>query len=224
MPAAVYSPVMIADCIIFLDGEAMVLDKPAGLAVDRPRDGSPSVEAMLGELTLGFQRLPVPVHRIDRDTSGCLLLARNPGATKRFGQAFEAGAVGKRYLAVLDGVPADADGMVDLPLTKVSTRKTGWRIVADAGGKQARTRWRLLGVVDGRALVEFTPETGRTHQLRVHASQGLGMPIVGDRVYGRPGPAMMLHAATLSLDRPGKPPIAAEAPIPARFAEMGFAT
>ena len=87
---------MLEDRVLFIDGEAIVIDKPAGLAVDRPRDGSPSVESMLEDLTFGFQRLPQMVHRIDRDTSGCLLLSRNPKAHKRFHQAFEAGEVTKR--------------------------------------------------------------------------------------------------------------------------------
>jgi tRNA pseudouridine32 synthase / 23S rRNA pseudouridine746 synthase len=214
---------MIADSVIFLDGEAIVLDKPAGLPVDAPRDRSPSVESLLGELTFGFHRLPQPVHRIDRDTSGCLLLARNAGAAKRFGQAFEAGAVRKRYLAVIEGVPNQESGLIDLPLHKVSTREEGWRIVPDGRGKAARTCWRTLAVVDGRALIEFVPETGRTHQLRVHAASGLGLPIVGDRVYGTAGPHMMLHAATLSLPRPNKPEVAAEAALPTHFTELGFA-
>lgn len=214
---------MLADRIIFLDGEAIVLDKPAGLPVDSPRDRSPSVESMLGDLTFGFHRLPQPVHRIDRDTSGCLLLARNPGAMKRFGQAFEAGEVAKRYLAILDGVPEGEGGLIDLPLTKVSTRESGWRMIGRADGKAARTHWSLVAVQDGRALVEFRPETGRTHQLRVHAATGLGLPIVGDPVYGTGGgEGMMLHAASLRLARPGKPPIEADADLPARFATLGF--
>ncbi|WP_326523515.1 RluA family pseudouridine synthase [Sphingomonas sp.] len=213
---------MLADRILFLDGEAIVLDKPAGLPVDSPRDRSPSVESMLGELTFGFHRWPQPVHRIDRDTSGCLLLARNPGAAKRFGQAFEAGQVAKRYLAILDGVPEGEGGLIDLPLDKVSTRESGWRMIVREGGKAARTNWRLLDARDGRSLVEFTPETGRTHQLRVHAATGLGVPIVGDPVYGRGGPAMMLHAVALSLARGSKPPVEAEAPLPPRFTHLGF--
>ena len=212
---------MLADCIIFLDGEAIIIDKPAGLPVDSPRDRSPSVDSMLNDLKMGFQRLPQPVHRLDRDTSGCLLLARNPGAMKRFGQAFEAGQVVKRYIAVLDGV-VDGEGLIDMALAKVSTREDGWRMVADPQGKAARTRWRAIEVRNDRTLVEFTPETGRTHQLRVHAAQGLGVPIAGDPVYGRGGPVMMLHAASLSLPRAGKPPAEATAPLPPRFAHLGF--
>jgi tRNA pseudouridine32 synthase/23S rRNA pseudouridine746 synthase len=212
----------LADHIIFLDGEAIILDKPAGLAVDAPRDRSPSVEAQLDDLQMGFRRLPVAVHRIDRDTSGCLLLARNPGAVKRFAQAFEAGSVEKRYLAVLEGVPAEQAGVIDLPLGKVSTREAGWRMRGDRSGKKAVTHWRVLNAHEGRALVEFRPETGRTHQLRVHAAEALGLPIVGDRVYGHAGDFMLLHAASLRLDRAGKPPVEATAKLPPHFIEAGF--
>jgi tRNA pseudouridine32 synthase/23S rRNA pseudouridine746 synthase len=210
--------------VLFLDGEALVIDKPAGLPVDRPRDGSLSLENHLESLRFGFRRWPTAVHRLDRDTSGCLLLARNPKAHARFTQAFEGGLVGKRYLAILDGVPAGEGGEVDLPLAKVSSAAAGWRIVADAAGKAARTAWRLLGTGDGRSLVEFRPATGRTHQIRVHAATGLGVPVVGDPVYGKPdGGGMMLHAAALSLPREGKTPVEAAAPWPARFAAAGFA-
>jgi len=208
--------------VLFLDGEALVIDKPAGLPVDKPRDGAISLENHLDSLRFGFKRWPHPVHRLDRDTSGCLLLSRNPKAHARLQQAFERGEVGKRYLAVLDGVPDSEGGTIDLALAKTSTREAGWRIVGDPAGKPARTHWQLLRVADGRALVEFRPETGRTHQIRVHAASGLGIPVVGDPVYGRADPAgMLLHAAALTIPREGKPPIVAEAPVPERFG--GFA-
>lgn len=213
---------LLSDRVLFLDGEAIIVDKPAGLPVDTPRDGSLSVENHLGTLTFGFRRWPTPVHRLDRDTSGCLLLARNPKAHARFQQAFEAGAVAKRYLAVVEGVPTHEEGLIDLPLAKISTRESGWRMTGDAAGKAARTRWRALRTRDGRALIEFRPETGRTHQIRVHAAEGLGLPIAGDPVYGRGGDAMLLHAAALALPRAGKPDVAAEAPLPNSFRAAGF--
>ena len=89
--------------ILFEDAEALVIDKPAGLPLDRPRAGGASLEDRLDELKLGFQRAPVPVHRLDRDTSGCLLLARNPKALKRFSAAFEQRLVEKRYLGIVAG-------------------------------------------------------------------------------------------------------------------------
>lgn len=212
----------LSDRLLFIDAEAIVIDKPAGLPVDPPRDGGLSLENHLASLTFGFQRWPVAVHRLDRDTSGCLLLARNPKAHKRFAQAFEAGRVEKRYLAVVDGVPAGEGGTIDLPLAKISSAAAGWRMRGDASGKPARTHWRLMSAKDGRALIEFRPETGRTHQIRVHALEGLGTPVTGDPVYGRAGSAMLLHAAALTVPRDGKPAIAAEAPLPPSFAEAGF--
>ncbi|MCC2975578.1 RNA pseudouridine synthase [Sphingomonas sp. PL-96] len=213
---------MLDDLVLFIDGEAIVIDKPAGLPVDRPRDRSPSIESRLDELTFGFQRLPTPVHRLDRDTSGCLLLARNPKAHARFQQAFEGGLVQKRYLAVLDGVPSESSGTIDLPLAKVSSIEDGWRMVGHPKGKPARTNWKLLRSEGGCALVAFFPETGRTHQIRVHAAEALGAPVVGDPVYGRGGAAMLLHAAQLTVPRGAKPPVEATAPLPPSFAAAGF--
>ena len=214
---------MHGDRVLFIDGEALVIDKPAGLPVDRPRDGSLSLENHLESLRFGFQRWPQPVHRLDRDTSGCLLLSRNPKAHARFQQAFEQGLVEKRYVAILAGTPDAEQGTIDLPLAKVSTRETGWRMVADPRGKPATTAWRTLAVQDGRALIEFRPATGRTHQIRVHAATGLGLPVVGDPVYGQAGAAgMMLHAAGLVVPRTGKDPVVAEAPLPERFGDWAL--
>lgn len=213
---------MLKDRVLFIDGEALIIDKPAGLPVDRPRDRSRSLEDMLDELTFGFQRWPLPVHRLDRDTSGCLVLARHPKAHKRFGQAFEQGLVSKRYVAILEGdLPQDA-GEIDLPLIKISSAEEGWRMTGAPNGKPARTRYEVLERKGGRTMVNFFPETGRTHQLRVHAAEALGMPIVGDPVYGRGGPAVMLHAAEITLKRDGKPDVHAEAPLPLRFGNIGF--
>ncbi len=215
---------MLADRILFIDAEAMVIDKPAGLPVTPTRDGAISVENHLSSLAFGFRRWPAPAHRLDRDTSGCLLLARTPRALSRYHAAFEAGVVAKRYLAVLAGVPAATEGVIDMALAKTSSREAGWRMVADPKGKAARTRWRVVGEADGRALVLFAPETGRTHQLRVHAASGLGLPIAGDPVYGRPArEGMLLHAWTLTVPRAPKAAIVAEAPLPASFAALGFA-
>lgn len=218
---------MLVDRIIYEDGEALVIDKPAGLAV-HPGPATPrSLEDHLPELRLGFRRAPTIVHRLDRDTSGCLLLARNPKAHKRFAAAFEAGQVTKTYLAVLDGMPDLTEGEIDLPLTKVSSREAGWRMVPDPKGQRALTAWAVVGRARGRALVRFTPQTGRTHQLRVHAASGIGVPILGDPIYGRTDAAtagfrMLLHAASLRLERAGKPPIDAAAPLPTSFNNAGF--
>ncbi|HJS41311.1 MAG TPA: RNA pseudouridine synthase [Sphingomicrobium sp.] len=208
---------MLEDRILYIDAEAIVIDKPAGLPVDSPRAGGDSVAARAHELKLGFQREPVAMHRLDRDTSGCLLLARNPKARARFQQAFESGTVEKTYLAVVDGVPAAALGLIDLPLAKVSTAAEGWRMVPDDKGKGAQTRWRKLAERDGQSLIEFTPLSGRTHQIRVHAARGLGAAIVGDPVYGARSGSMLLHSWRIVVPRGKKPPIDVTAPVPDSF-------
>ena len=213
---------LLHDRVLFIDGEAIILDKPAGLPVDAPRDGSLSLENHLSSLTFGFQRWPLPVHRLDRDTSGCLLLARNPKAHKRYAAAFEAGTVAKRYIAVVEGVPAQESGTIDLALKKVSSAAQGWRMVAAKDGKSALTEWRKLAEKDGRALIAFTPKTGRTHQIRAHALHGLGFGIAGDPVYGDGKGVMLLHSRFLSVPRGTKPPAEATAPLPDSFATAGF--
>lgn len=216
------------DRVLFLDGEAIVIDKPEGLPVDTPRAGGDSVEARLEELKLGFRRLPSPMHRLDRDTSGCLLLARNPKARSRFQQAFEIGSVTKTYLAVVDRMIEGDEGVINLPVAKVSSEAGGWRMVIDDRGQHASTRWRKLAEAEGQTLVQFCPTTGRTHQIRVHAARGLGAAIVGDPVYSLPDDAgqrmmtlpqsgMLLHAWRLVVPREPKDPINVTAPVPDRF-------
>ena len=213
--------------ILYEDGEALVVDKPGGLPIETPRRGGPALTDLYDELKLGFHRLPVAVHRIDTDTSGCLLLARNPKALKRFGRAFEDRQVTKRYLGILAGEIANREGVIDLPLSKISSAEAGWRMVADANGKPSVTHWRRLMVVEGHTLVEFRPETGRTHQIRVHAASGLGVPLLGDPVYGSErtiaaARRTMLHAANIAIPREGKPTIEAHAPLPPEFIVLGF--
>ncbi|MBL8656600.1 MAG: RNA pseudouridine synthase [Altererythrobacter sp.] len=214
--------------ILFEDAEALVIDKPGGLPIETPRKGGASLADHLDALSLGFHHAPMPVHRLDTDTSGCLLLARNPKALKRFARAFEDRIVAKRYLGVLAGVPAVGEGTVELALAKISSASAGWRMIPARKGKPSVTHWRVVAEAGGRALVEFRPETGRTHQIRVHAASGIGMPLLGDPVYGSKGGGprgigrTMLHAAGLEVPRGGKPAIVAAAPLPADFAALGF--
>ena len=210
--------------IIFEDGEALVIDKPAGLSVDRPKRGGPCLEDHFEQLKLGFQRPPAAVHRLDTDTSGCLLLARNPKALKRFAKAFEDRLVEKRYLGVLAGIPQGEEGTIELSLSKISSAGKGWRMIAAKKGKPSVTHWRKLMEHDGKALLEFRPETGRTHQIRIHCEAGLGLPLLGDPVYGtgKGAPRTMLHAAGLTVPRESKPAIEAAAPLPRDFAALGF--
>jgi tRNA pseudouridine32 synthase/23S rRNA pseudouridine746 synthase len=214
---------MLADRILFIDAEAIVIDKPAGLPVDAPRRGGESIASRIDELKCGFKRQPTAMHRLDTDTSGCLLFARTAKARAMLQQAFEKRMVEKSYLAVIAAEVANEEGIIELALAKKSSAEAGWRMVADESGLQAITRWRRLAVRDGRTLVRFEPLTGRTHQIRAHARDAFGRGIVGDRVYGVPGGAMLLHASRLRVPRAGKPAIEVTAPLPDSFGEWADA-
>ncbi|RNJ64344.1 MAG: RNA pseudouridine synthase [Porphyrobacter sp. IPPAS B-1204] len=211
--------------ILYEDGEALVIDKPSGMAVDRPRKGGICLEDHLDRLKMGFQRRPVAVHRLDTDTSGCLLLARNPKALARFNKSFEDRLVGKTYLAILAGRPPGTQGTIELALSKISSAEEGWRMIPAKKGKAAVSHWEMIDELGPHSLIRFRPETGRTHQLRVHALSGLGAALLGDPVYGAgnaPGAnRTMLHAESLTVTRPGKTPIEARAPLPLDFLALG---
>ena len=209
----------LSDYVLFIDAEAIVIDKPAGLPVDAPRRGGESIASRLDELRCGFRRPPTPMHRLDTDTSGCLLFARTPNARAIFQQAFEARAVRKYYLAVVGSPIQEETGTIAVPLSKRSSAEAGWRMVGDPAGQEAITNWRRIAVRDGRTLVEFQPLTGRTHQIRAHAREAFGSGIVGDRVYGIPGGAMLLHASRLIVPRDKRELIDVSAPLPEHFGE-----
>ncbi|MCG2840072.1 RNA pseudouridine synthase [Sandaracinobacter sp. RS1-74] len=205
----------------------LVIDKPAGLAVHP----GPRTPRSLEDILPGYapnRPAPQAVHRLDRDTSGCLLLARRASALRALSRQFETGQVKKLYWALVDKAPADDRGEIDAPLLKQSSRADGWRMIVSADGKPARTRWEVLQRQGATALIAFQPETGRTHQIRVHATLlATGSAIWGDPVYGQPQQqgvgGMMLHARALEFDDPAtNARRRAEAPLPARFQLMGF--
>lgn len=214
---------MLSDHILFIDAEALVLDKPAGLPVDAPRRGGESIASRIDELACGFQRPPTAMHRLDTDTSGCLLFARTAKARSMFQQAFETREVQKFYIAVVGGELAEDEGVIELPLSKKSSAEAGWRMIGDPKGQQAITHWRRIAVRDGSTLVEFKPVTGRTHQIRAHAREAFGKGIIGDRVYGIPGGPMLLHASRLVVPRERKPTIDVLAPLPEYFGDWANA-
>lgn len=204
--------------VLFRDALMLIIDKPAGLAVHAGPGGGANLEQWFEHLRFGIRPTPGLAHRLDRDTSGCLVLGRHRKALKKLGALFSEGRVEKTYWAVTAGAPQDAEGVIDLPLTKIN-RKTGWKMVVDPKGQPARTEYEVLGHAGGLAWLELRPRTGRTHQIRVHCA-ALGCPVLGDPVYGLSEGAkcsvpLHLHARAISLPLyPGKPPIAAQAPVP----------
>jgi len=217
-----YPPDFLLDRLLYRDGLILVVDKPAGLPVHAGPKGGPNVEDYVDALRFGLPSPPHLAHRLDRDTSGCLVLGRHKKALRRLGKLFASGQVEKFYWAVVEGRPAEREGRIDLALRKRSTQARGWWMepAPEGEGQLAVTDYRVLAEGDDRSLVECRPRTGRTHQLRVHLA-ALGHPIRGDAVYGTPslGEALLLHAKSLTLPLyPSRPPLVVEAPLPERFA------
>jgi len=179
--------------VVFEDEHLLVIDKPAGLVVHPAagnRDGT-LVNALLhhcgGSLSgIGGVARPGIVHRIDKDTSGLLVVAKTDVAHVGLAKQFAAHSIERRYLAIVSGVPRVAAGTVDAALARSSANRKKIAIVEPGRGKHAITHWRRLTVLRDAALVECRLETGRTHQVRVHMAS-LGHPLLGDPAYGRAG-------------------------------------
>ncbi len=210
--------------VLFADRHLAAVDKPAGLAAQptltHDRGALPD---LLRRLLGGEVRV---VHRLDRETSGVTVLARTREAAAALAEAFRAGAPAKTYLALVARAPEPPEGRIDAPLGRDPTRP-GRRAVLPAG-EPAATRYRTVRVgPSGAALVEAHPETGRTHQIRVHLAS-LGAPLLGDPRYGGPRrvgevavPRVMLHALRLEIDHPGSGErLAFTAPVPEDFAAV----
>ena len=205
----------LADRVLYRDGLILVIDKPAGVAVHPGPGGGPNLESRFDELRFGLPHPPALAHRLDRDTSGCLVLGRHPKALRRLGALFASGQVTKVYWAVVEGQPPETEGRIETGLKKLS-RGSGWRMIVDPAGQRAITDYRVCGTAEGRSWLELRPRTGRTHQLRVHCAE-LGCPVVGDPVYGpgAGGGPLMLYARSIALPLyPARSPLEVIAPLP----------
>jgi tRNA pseudouridine32 synthase/23S rRNA pseudouridine746 synthase len=206
--------------VLYRDALMLVVDKPAGLPVHPGPKGGETLFHHLDALRFGLPRRPEAAHRLDRDTSGCLVLGRHARALARLGELFKRGAVDKVYWAVVEGAPAKDEGEISLSLARKSPDR-GWWMKVDLNGQPAFTRWRVMGRGGGLAFVELRPITGRTHQLRVHCAAS-GWPIVGDAIYGAAprfgGPGLHLHARAVTIPLyPNKPAVTVTAPMPERM-------
>lgn len=212
------------DRLLYRDGLMLVIDKPAGIPVHAGPGGGDNLENYFDQLKFGLPRAPALAHRLDRDTSGCLVLGRHPKALRRLGRLFNEGLIEKTYWAICRGVPEQRSGAIDAPLKKIS-RGTGWRVEMSDDGRPAVTTYRTLASKNGVSFIEAKPKTGRTHQIRVHLAL-IGAPILGDPQYGelsredRARPTM-LHARRLIIPiSQHKAPVVVEARPPEAMAAL----
>jgi 23S rRNA pseudouridine955/2504/2580 synthase len=223
--------------VLYQDDDVLVIDKPAGLAVQGGTGLDKNLDAMLDSLRFDAAERPRLVHRLDRDTSGVLVLARNAQAARALAEAFRHKSAQKIYWAVVVGVPKPDRGTIDAPLAKQGSPGRGERVEIDeAEGQRAVTRYAMVERAGNRAAwLALMPETGRTHQLRAHCVV-LGTPILGDGKYGGAAAYLArealprqlhLHARSIRIPHPRKGWVEAVAPLPAHMATtwkfFGFA-
>src|ERR1700736_1633647 len=231
--------------VLHRGGLMLVIDKPAGLPVHRGPKGGANLESSFDALRFGLPRPPVLAHRLDKDTSGCLVLGRHRKATASLGLLFKHGKIVKTYWAVVEGGPAEDEGTIDMPLGRLNAER-GWWQKPDPEGQSAVTNWKAMGrsfganssnatrlapppqPASGERATQLTwlalePVTGRTHQLRVHAA-AMGWPIVGDNIYGngpRFGePRLHLHSREIVIPiSKNKDPVRVHSPAPVHLHE-----
>jgi len=216
--------------LVYRDGLMLVIDKPAGLAVHKGPKGGESLEDYFDALRFGLPRPPALAHRLDRDTSGCLVLGRHRKALAALGRLFKSGRIGKTYWAVVAGEPGQEEGRIELPLGRKDATR-GWWMKHDPAGRPALTTWKVMGQTQAAASnsprlawLALEPVTGRTHQLRVHCA-AMGWPIVGDSIYGAAPrmqtPGLHLHAREIVVPLyNNRAPIRVTAPVPPRMQQL----
>lgn len=219
-------------CVLYKDDEIIAINKPAGLAVQGGTGTLHHLDAMLDALKFDYDERPRLVHRLDKDTSGVLVLGRTARAASKLANAFKHRTAHKIYWALVVGCPMPREGVIDAPLSKRPGRLGEKMDIDVEEGQDAVTHYRVLDrALDKASWLELEPMTGRTHQLRVHC-QALGCPILGDGKYGGAEAFLQgsglsrklhLHARSLELPREGGKKLRIEAPIPDHIAaSMAF--
>jgi 23S rRNA pseudouridine1911/1915/1917 synthase len=206
--------------IIYEDKDVIVINKPAGV-ISHSRGkywNEPSVASFIRQKTgQGGDRAGI-VHRLDRATSGVMICAKNGTALSWLQKQFSMRKVVKTYLAVVQGALKEPEAIIDIPIERNPKAPATFR--TGPNGKSAQTKYKVIRATDGISVIELTPLTGRTHQLRVHLKH-LGHPIVGDELYGGPTASrLMLHAKSLTITLPSKKQLTFEAPLPKQIAEL----
>lgn len=208
--------------VIFQDDNVIVINKPAGVLTHSKGalNDEFTVAEFLRPLTTYHSDTNRPgiIHRLDRDTSGVIMGARNDETASMLQRQFSDRKVKKTYYAVVEGVPVESEAIIDLPIARHPTTPSTFRV--HAGGKPAQTTYKVLASNDKRSLVELKPLTGRTHQLRVHMAH-IGTPIVGDWVYGKGSDRLYLHAASLEITIPKGDRRTFESLVPDSFKTFG---
>ncbi len=223
-PPSALRPEIIPVKILYEDDDVLVVDKPPGLTV-HPAPGHPSgtlVNALLSHMpamsgATDAQR-PGIVHRLDKDTSGVMVIAKNAAAHANLTEQFKSRSVHKTYMVLVKGRLKPEEGAIEAPIGRDSAHRERMAVVAESRGRPARTQYKVARYLDGYTLLNVYPETGRTHQIRVHLA-AIGYPVMGDSVYGirsRYVPRQFVHAARLGFNLPstGKY-VEFEAPLPA---------
>ncbi len=208
-------PIDLIPRLLYRDALMLVVDKPVGIAVHPGPKGGDSLDAHFDALRFGLPRVPALAHRLDRDTSGCLVLGRHRKALQKLGTLFKSGRIDKTYWAVVEGSPEAESGTIDLPLGRLDATR-GWWMQVDPAGQASVTDWRVLGRAAGRSWLELKPRTGRTHQIRVHCA-ALGWPLLGDGIYGARDSGETLHLLARGVSVPlysSRPAIEVSAPVP----------
>lgn len=213
--------------LLYRDGLMLIINKPAGIPVHAGPKGGANLEQFVHQLQFGLKSAPSLAHRLDRDTSGCLVLGRHPKALRKLGNLFMSGKVDKVYWAVTNGIPPEKSGRIDLPLAKKSKDTRSWWMKVDAEeGKESITDYEVLGTSGNHAWLACYPRTGRTHQIRVHLA-AIGCAIVGETIYaGRElsdvsQPVLHLHSRSVTLPLyPAKDPITATAEPPEHMLKL----